>query len=234
MRRRGSYAAGRARREQILETATLHFARNGYYATSLSDIARDLEISIGGLMHHFPTKQDLLAALADRRISLLIQYAGDEPSEDYLWFWRSRVEMAQRMVEKPGLIELFVVVAFVGADPASPVHERYRTRYEGAAEYGARFYRQGVESGLFRPDIDCVGLARQGMAITDGFQLQWALSHGGIDLPAVIKEFFEQQLSLIVTPGHEIDLTPRPKTRRKVGGPQPVGGPNPKTESAKP
>ena len=213
--KRGSYGVGRARREQILEAATLHFARTGYYGTSLSAIARDIGISINGLMHHFPTKQHLLVALADYRFSLFNQWAQEEkgPDEDGLGFLRETIEMSRRMAAKPGLIELFVILACAAADPTSPVHELNRQRYAAVIAIGEEKYKEGVERGVFQPDIDCEALARSDIAVSDGLQLQWALSHGGFDLAAAIKTHHEKQLKSIVMPGVVIDLSPRKKVR---------------------
>jgi len=215
MAKRGNYAAGRIRRQQILEAATLHFAQNGYYATSLASIARDIDITTAGLMHHFPTKQHLLVALADHRIETIGSWAREMGTdEDGLEFWRVAVEMSRRMTAKPGLIELFVVVAFSAADPASPIHDLYSERYEMVVKKHAVHYYSGIERGVFRPDINGEELARECIAVVDGLQLQWALSKGALDLAAATRRHHEQQLRSIVTPGVVVDLSPRPRTSK--------------------
>lgn len=51
------------RREQILSAARERFARQGYAATSMSEIRRDAGASTGSLYHHFGGKEHLGAAL---------------------------------------------------------------------------------------------------------------------------------------------------------------------------
>lgn len=52
-------AKSAATRQKILEAATLEFARNGYGATRLSDIADSLGIHLSGLYYYFDTKEEL-------------------------------------------------------------------------------------------------------------------------------------------------------------------------------
>lgn len=50
-------------RERILDTARALFNEHGAHRVGVRDIARALEISPGNLAYHFPTKDDLVAAL---------------------------------------------------------------------------------------------------------------------------------------------------------------------------
>ncbi|WP_436499647.1 TetR/AcrR family transcriptional regulator [Actinokineospora sp. HUAS TT18] len=54
------------RREQILDAATRAFARTGYAATGLDDIAAEADITRVLLYRHFDSKSDLYRAVLDR------------------------------------------------------------------------------------------------------------------------------------------------------------------------
>ena len=54
------------RREQILVAATTAFARSGFAATSLDDIAAEAGVSRAILYRHFDSKTDLYRAILDR------------------------------------------------------------------------------------------------------------------------------------------------------------------------
>ncbi|SRR5581483_720709 len=56
-----------ARRQQILDAAAACFARHGFAATSIPDIAAASQLSVGSLYRYFTSKEDLfLAVVADR------------------------------------------------------------------------------------------------------------------------------------------------------------------------
>jgi AcrR family transcriptional regulator len=52
-----------ARREQLIEVATKLFARNGYEATTTSDIAKNAGVTEPILYRHFKSKQELFVAI---------------------------------------------------------------------------------------------------------------------------------------------------------------------------
>src|SRR2546427_9381755 len=60
-RRAGAGAPGRS--GHILESFTRRVAQSGYDGTNFSDIAAELGISKGTIVHHYGTKDRLLAAL---------------------------------------------------------------------------------------------------------------------------------------------------------------------------
>ncbi|WP_283138928.1 TetR/AcrR family transcriptional regulator [Rhizohabitans arisaemae] len=73
------------RREQILDAATQAFARTGYSATSLDDIATEAAITRVLLYRHFDSKADLYRAVLDRAcLRVLEEVRGEEYDEGSL------------------------------------------------------------------------------------------------------------------------------------------------------
>jgi AcrR family transcriptional regulator len=66
------------RHDQILGAATRAFARSGFAATGLDDIAAEAGISRVILYRHFESKADLYRAVLDRACSRLAAAVGDE------------------------------------------------------------------------------------------------------------------------------------------------------------
>jgi AcrR family transcriptional regulator len=64
LRRRQRIELGR---EQVLDAAENLFGYNGYNATSLEQVAKGCEFSVGALYTFFSSKQDVLQAVLDRR-----------------------------------------------------------------------------------------------------------------------------------------------------------------------
>ena len=65
-----------ARREQILAAATRAFARDGFAATSLDDVATEASVSKVILYRHFASKADLYRAVLDRACARLVAAVG--------------------------------------------------------------------------------------------------------------------------------------------------------------
>lgn len=65
------------RREQILAAATRAFARSGFAATSLDDIAAEAEVSRVILYRHFDSKAQLYEAVLDRVGDLLAAHVSE-------------------------------------------------------------------------------------------------------------------------------------------------------------
>ncbi|NJP91002.1 TetR/AcrR family transcriptional regulator [Nonomuraea sp. FMUSA5-5] len=70
------------RREQILDAATRAFARAGYTATGLDDIAAEAELTRAMLYRHFDSKADLYRAVLDRACARLTEATGADDFGD--------------------------------------------------------------------------------------------------------------------------------------------------------
>ncbi|WP_436773915.1 TetR/AcrR family transcriptional regulator [Yinghuangia sp. YIM S09857] len=66
------------RREQILDAATRAFARSGFTATSLDDVATEAGITRVLLYRHFDSKADLYRSVLDRACARVMAAMGDE------------------------------------------------------------------------------------------------------------------------------------------------------------
>ncbi|MFE3450325.1 TetR/AcrR family transcriptional regulator [Nonomuraea sp. NPDC059194] len=70
------------RRQQILDAATKAFARAGYSATSLDDVAAEAAITRVLLYRHFDSKADMYQAVLDRACERLVQATGADDFGD--------------------------------------------------------------------------------------------------------------------------------------------------------
>lgn len=205
--RRGSYAVGIERRERILDAAMTRFAESGYSRTSLADIARDVGLTGPGLKHHFPTKQHLLLAIAERRFDLSHARALSSASaEDSVESLRVMYDVARFYDSQPQLMELFVLVSAEAADPTNAAHALFAARYERVIQELVDGFERDVEAGRLRPDRDYRALARECIAVADGLQLQWVLSGGELDFLALSRAHLERLAADLLLPGARLDL----------------------------
>lgn len=89
----GPTAQGRETRDRLYEVALQRFARDGFEATTLRDIAADAGVSPGLLYRYFASKEAVLLAIYDALSAQFAQAAQALPRGS----WRSRVLHATRL-----------------------------------------------------------------------------------------------------------------------------------------
>ena len=74
----------RGGKDAIVAVATIRFQRLGYHGTSMRDLARDCEITVASIYHHFASKQDIILRALNDLISettAAVEAADDSPRE---------------------------------------------------------------------------------------------------------------------------------------------------------
>jgi AcrR family transcriptional regulator len=66
-----------ARRAQVLAAARRCFVRDGFHATSMTDICRAAGVSSGVIYLYFSSKDDIIAAIAEQNLGGIAQVARD-------------------------------------------------------------------------------------------------------------------------------------------------------------
>ena len=172
--RRGPYAKTAKRRQEIVDAATNVFATRGYHGGSLRDISRQIGLSLTSVVHHFPVKSDLLAAV--------LENADHSGGGD--WFLdRARsggvktaiVELVIHNLDRPELLRLLAIVSSEASDPQHPAHEWFVKRYENLAAELKRDIAHDIQQGRVPSDVDPEQAAHVIIAVWDGLQLQWLL-----------------------------------------------------------
>lgn len=102
-------ADARRNREKVLKAARKCFARDGLDA-QMEEIARRAKVGVGTLYRHFPTKEDLVIALAGERFDRLAEHAraaleGDDPWEAFCDLLRASAKI---QIEDRALSELLL------------------------------------------------------------------------------------------------------------------------------
>lgn len=162
MARRGEYAKSAARRDEILDAALEVVGRAGYQGLSLRQVADATGMSTAGLLHHFGSREALLAAILERRERIRRANAGGvSPVQGLATAMRQNTEV-------PGLVQLHSVLAAQAAEEGHPAHAHFEQRY--------RDLRTSIASyldGRGVPNADTT--ATIVIALADGLQLQWML-----------------------------------------------------------
>jgi TetR/AcrR family transcriptional regulator, repressor for uid operon len=73
------------RRREILDAAQTCFERRGFHGTSMDQICSEAGISPGGLYRYFPSKEAIIAAMAeDERRTATLAFEGVRTADDFL------------------------------------------------------------------------------------------------------------------------------------------------------
>jgi AcrR family transcriptional regulator len=180
---RGPYAKSEHTRQSILDAALLVFAESGYRSGSLRNVAERVGMSEAGLLHHFPNKSALLAAVLERRDEQTQDQFDFDPSHG-LGLLRSLVGLAAYNASTPGVVELFCTLSAEATSPEHPAHEYFRQRYIFTRGMIEKSFEKMAASGELSPGVSPAVAARGVIALMDGLQIQWLLDRDSVDMAA--------------------------------------------------
>jgi len=99
------------RRQKVLEVAISEFASNGYSATSINDIARKAQISIGAMYSYFASKEDLFLTIVNNAYLLMEKILKDvvaDSSDVFDCIERMLVTSRKFAIEYPQLNQIYL------------------------------------------------------------------------------------------------------------------------------
>ncbi|MBA1242466.1 TetR/AcrR family transcriptional regulator [Pseudomonas japonica] len=162
------------RRAALLDAATQVFARDGYLAASMRDVADIAGITTVGLLHHFPNKVALLRALLDRRDQRVIERFSDlldAPTLDgFLAFLRLSMAFS---VESREECQAAVMINTESLSDTHPAWPWYKEKFKVTHTHAQAHLASLMESGEIRPGVDVKLLAQEIFSVMDGLQIQW-------------------------------------------------------------
>jgi AcrR family transcriptional regulator len=142
------------KRRQILDAAVRVFARQGFHATRVSDIADEAGVAYGLVYHYFNSKEEVLNELFVERWSLLI--AAIEEADQAGGPHRDRLAAVASFIidsyrHDPELMKVIIVEVTRAANSFGRTHlPEIRRAYDSIAKIVA----DGQQAGAFRRDID--------------------------------------------------------------------------------
>jgi AcrR family transcriptional regulator len=169
--RRGRYAKGIAKREEILTTALDVIARNGYGRTSVKQLAAAVGLSQAGLLHYFSSKEELFQEVLRKRDEVdatRIPDLAHITMEQYATFIRHNADV-------PGLVQLYTRLSGEATDPEHPAHAYFVERQLLIRSRFAEIIRDMQAEGTAPANLDPERTGTVLVALTDGLQTQWML-----------------------------------------------------------
>ncbi|MDQ2631148.1 MAG: TetR/AcrR family transcriptional regulator [Actinomycetota bacterium] len=142
------------KRRLILDAAVRVFARQGFHATRVSDIADEAGVAYGLVYHYFSSKDEVLNELFIERWSLLL--AAIEETDRTGADPREKLSAVATFIfdsyrHDPELMKVIIVEVTRAANSFGQTHlEEIRRAYESIAKIVA----DGQGDGAFRGDVD--------------------------------------------------------------------------------
>jgi TetR/AcrR family transcriptional regulator, repressor for uid operon len=158
------------RRSEILEAAQRCFVRSGFHQASMQEICAEAAMSPGGLYRYFPSKEAIIAGIAERdRADAAQQFAAVDRAPDFFEGLAAlaRQHLVERSAEEVALCAEIMAESRRNADVAriyQGVEADVRARIAG-------MLRQAAERGDIARNVDIDGAVSVLMAIADG--LSW-------------------------------------------------------------
>ena len=159
--------------EEILEEAKRLFSVKGYRRTTIAEVARQVGITDAGVLHHFPTKRELLTAVLTKSTEHQAEMFEGLLDKEGLEALRSFGDWGQVMEHEPYHMGLEVALSAEALDGPSPLRDFFVRLYKVLNRWLITTFEQGIEAGEIRPDIDVPHEVSTLVAYLDGMRMQW-------------------------------------------------------------
>ena len=168
-------AGGPDKRERILRAAIKVFARKGFYATRVSEIAKAAGVADGTIYLYFKNKDDVLVCIFEDRITRLLEVLRREIAASPAFEERMRRIVGLQLGLLEGQRDLAEVIT-VNLRQSSRLLKQYATPlFVEYLEVLGSVIADGQREGVVRADAHPRILARALFGALDGVALTWAL-----------------------------------------------------------
>ena len=179
-------------REDILEAAAQVFRQKGFHGASMADIAEAVNLQKASLYHHVSSKQEILLAILDRALELLLERISAITSQASSPDQKLKLMVREYMKILVENQDLAAVLLFEHRSLESRQHARHvpnRDRFEALWK---DVLMEGVSSGIFRCEDPALA-TRALLGI-----MNWTMTWYNPDGPLGTEEVADQYSSLIL------------------------------------
>ncbi|MGW7516167.1 TetR/AcrR family transcriptional regulator [Streptomyces sp. NPDC054796] len=177
-------ARSQERRAEIVGAALEVIAERGYRGASLGAVAERVGLTQQGLLHYFPTKEELLVAVLEERDRW--DTGGSRTAG------ARRLDLLGSLVEynamRPAIVRTFSALLGESVTEDHPARDFFTRRYTQVRGDMAALLRAEL-GGTLPGGLTPAQAAPLLVAVMDGLQYQWLLDPEAVDMPAVFRAF---------------------------------------------
>jgi TetR/AcrR family transcriptional regulator, cholesterol catabolism regulator len=178
----------RVRRDQILDAAARIFARDGFHAARMDDIAAELDLTKAALYYYCDSKEDLFVKVIEARVGIAVDalesIENTAPAPAKL---RQAILIHLQVFHRhPDIYTMFLSerLQSISADAASVVDAMGR-RFE---HRWAEILREGIAAGDFSPDLDVPITVKASLSMCN-MTLSWFRPDGRLTIDQLAERF---------------------------------------------
>jgi TetR/AcrR family fatty acid metabolism transcriptional regulator len=163
------------KRDRILRAAVKVFAKSGFHAARVSEVAKAAGVADGTIYLYFKSKDELLISLFEDRVERLLTYMKEElpKLEGAPARLRRVIELQLGLLD--GERDLAEVVTVILRQSSKLMKEYAAPKFTAYLDAIARVVSEGQRAGDFREDVSPGLVARATFGALDGVALTWAL-----------------------------------------------------------
>ncbi len=184
-------------RDEILEAAAQIFSQKGFHAASMQDIAQAVHLKKASLYHHVNNKQEILVAILDQALDLLIERMSEvmaRPLSPDEKLRQAMISYLQTMLEHRELASV-LLLEHRSLDPA--LHARHVPRRDRFERLWRDLIQEGLDQGIFcHVDPELVARALLGVM---NWTITWYRPDGALSPEAIAAQFANLFLSGLLT-----------------------------------
>ena len=162
------------RRDEILGAAQRCFVRSGFHQTSMQEICAEAGMSPGNLYRYFPSKESLIAGIAERdRAEVAQEFANADLSHGFFALLEG---MAHHHFAVRPDEQVKLCTEIMSEARRHPEIARISAGFDADVKrWLIDLFKAGVEHGDLSPDVDFDGVVTMLMIIADGVWWRRAL-----------------------------------------------------------
>lgn len=188
-------------REKLAIKAMVYFQNNGVKGITMSQMARDLSMSKTTIYNHFTSKEELLEAALDYKLSVISEY--ESVLENITLTYSERYRKAMLFF----CVQLFDVSTNLMAE----IREHYPPLWRKVAKFEKQtfinlknYYEVGVEIGVFKAGSDPVLLSLDDQQFFEMLGMTNLIQEHGITVLDAFNHHFRTKFSGIIDPKFEL------------------------------
>ena len=174
-------------RDDILDAAAQVFRQKGFHGASMSDIAASVNVQKASVYHHVKSKQEILLALLDRALVMLIEYIGGIASQPLPADEKLRKMIhayLKALADNPDLTSVLLFEHRSLDKKSHPRHVPQRDKFE---ELWRNVFKEGVRTKVF--DCKDVDMAVRALMGVMNWTLTWYRPEGEKSIEEISNQY---------------------------------------------